>query len=321
MAVYTKISKKEISNINKKFKVEDIINFKGIKQGIENTNYLLKSKKNKFILTIFEKRVSKKEIPFFMKLMDQLNTYKINCPNPIKNKNGNYLINIKNKTACIVSFLNGKDKKTLNPKNCYEIGKMIAQMHLSTSKIELYRKNSMGVKNLNPLLNSIKFKSKKFTNLEKFLKNNFKDIKKKWPKKLPKGIIHGDLFIDNIFFKNNKLSGIIDFYFAANDYFMYEIAICVNALCFDKRASKFFLNKKKVKNLIKGYESVKKVSIKEKKSLNILCRGAAMRYFLTRLFDYSNTPKSALIKIKDPREYYQKLLIHNNLKTYKDYLK
>ena len=321
MAVYTKIYKRDISNINKKFETEKIIGFKGIKQGIENTNYLLKSKKNKFILTIFEKRVSKKEIPFFMSLMDQLNTYKINCPKPIKSKSGNYLINIKNKSACIVSFLNGRDKKSLNPKNCYEIGKMIAQMHLSTSKIKLYRKNSMSIKNLNPLLNSIKFKSKKFTNLEKFLKNNFKDIKKKWPKKLPKGIIHGDLFIDNIFFKNNKLSGIIDFYFAANDYFMYEIAICINALCFDKINSKFKINKQKIRNLIKGYENIKKISVKEKQSLNILCRGAAMRYFLTRLYDYTNTPKTALIKIKDPREYYQKLIIHNNLKTYKDYLK
>ena len=321
MAVYTKIYKRDISNINKKFEIKKIIGFKGIKQGIENTNYLLKSKKNKFILTIFEKRVSKKEIPFFMSLMDQLNTYKINCPKPIKSKSGNYLINIKNKSACIVSFLNGRDKKSLNPKNCYEIGKMIAQIHLSTSKIKLYRKNSMSIKNLNPLLNSIKFKSKKFTNLEKFLKNNFKDIKKKWPKKLPKGIIHGDLFIDNIFFKNNKLSGIIDFYFAANDYFMYEIAICINALCFDKINSKFKINKQKIRNLIKGYENIKKISAKEKQSLNILCRGAAMRYFLTRLYDYTNTPKTALIKIKDPREYYQKLIIHNNLKTYKDYLK
>ena len=321
MAVYTKINKRDISYINKKFKTEKIIDFKGIKQGIENTNYLLKSKKNKFILTIFEKRVSKKEIPFFMSLMDQLNTYKINCPKPIKSKSGNYLINIKNKSACIVSFLNGRDKKSLNPKNCYEIGKMIAQIHLSTSKIKLYRKNSMSIKNLNPLLNSIKFKSKKFTNLEKFLKNNFKDIKKKWPKKLPKGIIHGDLFIDNIFFKNNKLSGIIDFYFAANDYFMYEIAICINALCFDKINSKFKINKQKIRNLIKGYKNIKKISAKEKQSLNILCRGAAMRYFLTRLYDYTNTPKTALIKIKDPREYYQKLIIHNNLKTYKDYLK
>tara|TARA_E500000178_G_scaffold305413_1_gene316899 strand:- start:65 stop:1030 length:966 start_codon:yes stop_codon:yes gene_type:complete len=320
MAVYTKISKKDISYINKKFEVDKILNFKGIKQGIENTNYLLRSKNKKFILTIFEKRVSKKEIPFFMKLMDQLNDSEINCPKPLKNKSGNYLIRIRNKIACIVSFLNGKDKKILNLKNCYDIGKMIAQMHLSSKKINLYRKNSMGIKNLNPLFNSIKFKSKKFTNIEKFLKINFKDIKKKWPKKLPKGIIHGDLFIDNIFFKNNKLSGIIDFYFAANDYFMYEIAICINALCFDKVNSKFKINKKKIRNLIKGYESIKKISIKEKKSLNTLCRGAAMRYFLTRLYDYTNTPKTALIKIKDPREYYQKLVVHNNFKNYENYL-
>jgi len=319
MAVYTKINKKDLLSINR-FAGKKFINFKGIKQGIENTNYLLRSNNEKFILTIFEKRVSKKEIPFFMKLMDQLNSLKINCPKPLKNKKGNYLFKLKNKTACIVSFLNGKDKKTLNTKNCYDIGRLIAEMHSSTKKINLHRKNSMGIKNLNPLFNSIKFKSKKFTNLEKFLRINFLDIKKKWPKKLPSGIIHGDLFIDNIFFNNNKVSGIIDFYFAANDYYMYEIAICVNALCFDKLKNRFILNKKKVKNLIKGYENIKKISNKEKKSLNILCRGAAMRYFLTRLYDYTNTPKTALIKIKDPREYYQKLIIHNNLRNYKAYL-
>ena len=320
MAVYTKINKKDLLYINKKFNDERFLSFKGIKQGIENTNYLLKSKNKKYILTIFEKRVSKKEIPFFMELMDELNTLKLNCPKPLKNKNGKYLINLKNKTACIVSFLQGKDKKNLNIKNCYDVGRVIAQMHLHTKKIKLFRKNSMGVKNLNPLLKSIKFKSKKFTNIDKFLKINFDNIKKKWPKKLPGGIIHGDLFIDNIFFKNNKLSGIIDFYFAANDYFMYEIAICINALCFDKINSKFKINKSKIKNLIKGYESIRNISLKEKKSLNILCRGAAMRYFLTRLYDYTNTPKTAIIKIKDPREYYQKIIIHNNLKTYKDYL-
>jgi len=320
MAVYTKINKRDISLINKKFNVENFKSFKGIKKGIENTNYLLKSKNKKFILTIFEKRVLKKEIPFFMKLMDQLSDLKINCPKPLRNRHGNYLIKLKNKQACIVTFLNGKDKKKLNNKNCFDIGKMIALIHLSTKKIKLYRKNSMGIKNLNPLLNSIKFKSKKFINLEKFLKTNLKDIKNKWPKKLPNGIIHGDLFIDNIFFNKNKLSGLIDFYFAANDYYMYEIAICVNALCFDKKKTKFSLNKKKVKNLIKGYESVKNISQKEKKSLNILCRGAAMRYFLTRLYDYTNTPKTALIKIKDPSEYYQKLAIHNQLQSYGDYL-
>lgn len=320
MAVYTKINKGDISFINKQFGIEEIISFQGIKKGIENTNYLLNSKNKKFILTIFEKRVSNKEIPFFMKLMDKLNNSKINCPKPLKNNNGKYLIKLKNKTACIVSFLKGKDKNKLNLKNCFEVGKIIAQMHLVTKKINLSRKNSMGIKNLDPLLKSIKFRSNKFSNLEKFLVNNLKEIKKNWPKKLPKGIIHGDLFIDNIFFNKNKLSGIIDFYFAANDYFMYEIAICINALCFDNKKSKFKINKKKIKSLIKGYESIKKISLKEKKSLNILCRGAAMRYFLTRLYDYSNTPKTALIQIKDPNEYYQKLITHNTLVSYKDYL-
>ena len=320
MAVYTKINKGDISFINKQFDIEEIISFEGIKKGIENTNYLLKSKNKKFILTIFEKRVSNKEIPFFMKLMDKLNNSRINCPKPLKNNNGKYLIKLKNKTACIVSFLKGKDKNKLNLKNCFEVGKIIAQMHLVTKNINLSRKNSMGIKNLDPLLKSIKFRSNKFSNLEKFLVNNLKEIKKNWPKKLPKGIIHGDLFIDNIFFNKNKLSGIIDFYFAANDYFMYEIAICINALCFDNKKSKFKINKQKIKCLIKGYESIKKISLKEKKSLNILCRGAAMRYFLTRLYDYSNTPKTALIKIKDPNEYYQKLITHNTLVSYKDYL-
>ena len=320
MAVYTKISNKDIRLINSKFDINEIKSFQGIRKGIENTNYLLKTKKEKFILTIFEKRVSYKEIPFFMKLMDDLNQSKISCPKPLKDKNGNYLIKLKNKTACVVTFLKGKDKQTLNINNCYQVGKVISQMHSITKKLNLSRKNSMGIKNLNPLLKSIKFKSKKNSNLEKFLMQNLSNIKKNWPSKLPNGIIHGDLFIDNIFFNKDKLSGVIDFYFAANDFFMYEIAICINALCFDKKNNKFKINKQKVKNLIKGYESVRKITIKEKKSLNILCRGAAIRYLLTRLYDYSNTPKTALIQIKDPNEYYQKLITHNNLSSYRDYL-
>ena len=320
MAVYTKINKKDIVSINDQYEIEKITHFKGIKKGIENTNYLLKTKKNKFILTIFEKRVSNKEIPFFMRLMETLNNSNINCPKPLKSKNGSDLIKLKNKKACIVSFINGKDKIKLNLKNCFEIGKVIANIHEITKNIKISRKNSMGIKELEPLLKRIKFKSKKFSNLEKFLTINLNELKKNWPKKLPHGIIHGDLFIDNIFFNKNRLSGIIDFYFAANDYFMYEIAICINALCFDIKKSKFIINKQKVKNLIKGYESIKKISLKEKKALNILCRGAAIRYLLTRLYDYSNTPKTALIQIKDPNEYYQKLITHNNLGSYKDYL-
>ena len=181
MAVYTKIKKEDISLLNNRFNIEKILSFQGIKKGIENTNYLLKSKNKKFILTIFEKRVSKKEIPFFMKLMEILNNSKISCPKPLKSKKGLHLINLKNKKACIVSFLHGKDKTKLNLNNCFEVGKVIANIHEITKKIGISRKNSMGIKELGPLLKSIKFKSNIFSNLEKFLSNNLKDIKNNWP--------------------------------------------------------------------------------------------------------------------------------------------
>ena len=291
------------------------------KSNIENTNYLIRTKNNKYILTIFEKRVQKKDLPFFMSLMDKLNNHKINCPKPQKSKKGNYLVNIKNKPASIVSFVDGKEKNKLKIKDCYEIGKNIAKLHIASKKIKLYRKNSMSLSSWPKILNKIGNKCKKIdVNLNNLMKTSLADIKKGWPKKLSNGIIHGDLFIDNIFFKNNKFHGYIDFYFSSNDFLIYEIAICINALCFDGQNSKFKINKKKVINLIKGYESVKKISLKEKRSLNILCRGAAMRYLLTRLYDYSNTPKTALIQIKDPNEYYQKLITHNTLVSYKDYL-
>jgi homoserine kinase type II len=320
MAVYTALTNKDILSLSNSYQIDKVVKFIGIKKGIENTNYLLKTKKNKFIITIFEKRVRKKDLPFFMSLMDKLNQKKIMCPKPLKNIKGKYLITIKNKSACIVTFLKGKDKARLDYKNCFDIGKNIAKFHKVTSKIALHRENSMSIKKLDGLLKSIESNSKKkMLDLKSTLNKNLRDIKREWPKNLPKGIIHGDLFIDNIFFDKNKFSGFIDFYFSSNDYLMYEIAICINALCFDKVKNKFIMNNKKIKNLINGYESVKILSKKEKNSLNILCRGAALRYLLTRIYDYFNTPKTALIKIKDPKEYLQKLIIHNNLNNYKDY--
>ena len=321
MAVYTKINDKDIILINKKFKLGKKIKFQGIKKGIENTNYLLRTDKGKFILTIFEKRVNNSDLPFFMKLMDLLSLRKIICPKPLKDNYGKYLFKIKNKRACIVSFLSGKDKNNLTYKNCFEVGKNIAKMHKATKNFKIKRSNSMGINKLHPLLNNINFKkSKLILSYKEFLFKNLKEIKKNWPKKLPSGIIHADLFVDNIFFKNNKFSGFIDFYFSANDYFAYELAICINALCFDKKKSKFILNKQKVNNLIKGYEKIRKISINEKNKLNILCKGAAIRYLLTRAYDYINTPKTALIKIKDPKEYYQKLMIHNQINSFKEYI-
>ena len=320
MAIYTKISSKDIRSIEKKYNLGKIIHFKGIKKGIENTNYLLKTKNKRFILTLFEKRVQKKDLPFFMNLMDKLSKYKINCPKPQRNKKGSFLIKIKNKTGSIVSFVEGKDKLKLNPKNCHEIGKNIAKLHRVSKKIKLYRKNSLSLKEWSKLLNKIGNKSKIISpNLNSLMKNSFLQIKNKWPKNLPYGIIHADLFIDNIFFKKNKFHGYIDFYFACNDFLMYEIAICINALCFDKKNNKFIFNKKKSTNLIRGYSKIRKFSVNEKKSLNILCKGAALRYLLTRTYDYLNTPKNAIIKIKNPREYIQKLKVHNKFKNFKNY--
>jgi homoserine kinase type II len=322
MAVYTKLTNKDILSLSSAYQIGKVIKFEGIKKGIENTNYLLKTNKEKFILTIFEKRVHKKDLPFFMNLMDKLDKNKIICPKPLKNKNGKYLSTIKDKSACIVTFLKGKDKTHLDYKNCFDVGKNIAKFHGATSKIHLYRENSMSVKKLDNLLKSIKFKSKKKTlDLRSIVNKNLRDIKREWPKSLPKGIIHGDLFIDNIFFNKNKFSGFIDFYFSCNDYLMYEIAICINSLCFDKKNKSFIMNSKKIKNLIDGYESVRILAKKERDSLNILCRGAALRYLLTRIYDYFNTPKNALIQIKDPNEYLQKLITHNHLNNFTDYYK
>jgi homoserine kinase type II len=322
MAVYTKLIKKDISSLINNYQINKIEKFQGIKKGIENTNYLLKTKQNKFILTIFEKRVKKKDLPFFMNLMEKLNHKKIICPKPLRTKKGTHITNIKTKSACIVTFLEGKDKTILNNKNCFDVGKNIAKFHKVTTKLKLYRQNSMSIHRLNDLLKTIKFKSNQITpNLKNTLNLCLKDIKNKWPKNLPQGIIHGDLFIDNIFFNKNKFSGFIDFYFSSNDYLIYEIAICINALCFDKKKNKFVMNSSKIKNLINGYESIRTLSKKEKDALNVMCRGAALRYLLTRIYDYFNTPKTALIKIKDPMEYLQKLIIHNNLSHYKDYYK
>jgi homoserine kinase type II len=322
MAVYTKINNKDVLSLGRSYKLDKITKFEGIKKGIENTNYLLKTNKDKFILTIFEKRVQKKDLPFFMNFMEKLNEKKIICPKPLKNNKGKHLCEIKRKPACIVTFLEGTDKINLNYKNCFDIGKNIAKFHRITTKIKLYRQNTMSVKKLDSLLKSIKFKSSKISReLKPTLYACLKDIKNKWPKQLPEGIIHGDLFVDNIFFNKDKFSGFIDFYFSSNDYLMYEIAICINSLCFDKKKNSFVMNNKKIKRLINGYESIRPFSKKEKNALNVLCRGAALRYLLTRIYDYFNTPKTALIEIKDPNEYLQKLIIHNQLNSYTDYYK
>ena len=320
MAVYTRINQSDLSLIEKNFKIGKIQSFSGIQKGIENTNYLIRTNKKKIILTIFEKRVQKRDLPFFMNLMFGLSKHKIKCPEPIKNKKNKYLFKIKNKTACLVSFLEGKDKNQLTNKDCFQVGKNAALLHLAAKKLRLYRKNSLSVNSWGPLLNRIDKRINKLSNnLIKTMKTDLIDIKKKWPKNMPNGIIHSDLFIDNIFFYKKKYYGFIDFYFSANDFLAYELATCVNALCFKKRNKIYILDKNKSSQLLKGYQSVRKLNYKEKSNFNTLCRGSALRYLLTRSYDYLNTPKKALIKIKDPKEYLDKLNFHRKLNSFKDY--
>ena len=321
MAIYTKINNKNISLIEKIFHIKKITSFKGIRKGIENTNYILKTKKQKYILTIFEKRVHSKDLPFFMNLMHDLSKSKIKCPEPLTTTKGNHLFKIKNKNACVVTFLKGKDKHELSSKDCYTVGKNIAKLHIASKNLKLFRKNSLSLNSWSKLLNKIDHRSKKIHfNLINLMEKNLSEIKKNWPKSLSSGIIHGDLFIDNIFFYKMKFYGFIDFYFSSNDFLSYELAICINALCFIKKNNKFILEKNKSSNLLKGYQTLRKLTINEKKHFNALCKGAALRYLLTRVYDYSNTPKHAIIKIKDPKEYIQKLLFHSNINQFKEYI-
>ena len=321
MAVFTKIDKTDINKIENNFNLGIVKKYHGIKKGIENTNYILEFKKKKTILTIFEKRVKKRDLPFFMKLMYGLSKLKIVCPNPIKNKKGSYLFKIKGKSACIVTYIRGKDKKKLSPSDCRQIGKNVAALHKATKKLKIKRKNSLSINLLHKILNKIDNRINKLSkNIKTNMITDLEKLRKNWPKSLPNGVIHSDLFIDNIFFYKKKFYGFIDFYFSCTDYYAYELATCVNALCFDKKINKFVLNKRKSNYLIKGYETRRKLTNNEKNEFNTLCKCSALRYLLTRSYDYLNTPKNAIIKKKNPIEYLDKLNFHKKINKFSEYL-
>tara|TARA_B100000963_G_scaffold358492_1_gene383256 strand:+ start:2379 stop:3320 length:942 start_codon:yes stop_codon:yes gene_type:complete len=300
MAVFTNLQTEEIKKILRNYKLGRLVKFYGIKEGIENTNYFIKTTKDKFILTIFEKRVKNKDVPYFVKLMEMMHARGFKCPKPIRNIHDQSIFKIKNKTAIIVSFLEGKSKKKLNINECYIVGKQIGKFHKIASNLPIKRKNTLDSK----IWTKIYHLSKKiYPKYSMKLKEYLKTYQKYKPKKLSYGIIHADLFPDNIFFKNRRFSGFIDFYFSCNENYLYEIAVCINALCFEKNT----INKAKVNKLINGYQTVKKIKKLELKYLNVLCLGAAIRFFVTRLYDLRNTPKNAIIKKKNPKEYLLKM--------------
>ena len=310
MAIYTKVDTHEAKSILKNYNLGELKKIQGIKKGIENTNYLLITTTGKFILTLFEKRVKTKELPFFMNLMLSLNDRKILCPKPIKNKNKKTLFQIKNRQAAICSFVYGKEKTSHTLSECRSIGKNIAKLHMVGKKIKLHRANNLSIKSWIALNQSIKTKAnKKIPNIYSFINTLLLDLKKKWPSQLPTGIIHGDLFPDNIFFNKTKFAGFIDFYFSCSDFLIYDIAICINAMCFDKKIK---FNKLKANALLKGYSSQRKISKKEFTALPQLLLGASIRFFLTRLHDSINRQKGAIVKVKNPNEFLKRIQFYIN---------
>ena len=313
MAIYTKVDTHEAKFILKNYNLGELKKIQGIKKGIENTNYLLITTTGKFILTLFEKRVQAKELPFFMNLMLSLNDRKILCPKPIKNKNKKTLFQIKNRQAAICSFVYGKEKTSHTLSECRSIGKNIAKLHMVGKKIKLHRANNLSIKSWIALNQSIKTKAnKKIPNIYSFINTLLLDLKKKWPSQLPTGIIHGDLFPDNIFFNKKKFAGFIDFYFSCSDFLIYDIAICINAMCFDKKIK---FNKLKANALLKGYSSQRKISKKEFTALPQLLLGASIRFFLTRLHDSINRQKGAVVKVKNPNEFLKRIQFYINTKN------
>ena len=313
MAIYTKVDTHEAKFILKNYNLGELKKIQGIKKGIENTNYLLITTTGKFILTLFEKRVQAKELPFFMNLMLSLNDRKILCPKPIKNKNKKTLFQVKNRQAAICSFVYGKEKNSHTLSECRSIGKNIAKLHMVGKKIKLHRANNLSIKSWIALNQSIKTKAnKKIPNIYSFINTLLLDLQKKWPSQLPTGIIHGDLFPDNIFFNKKKFAGFIDFYFSCSDFLIYDIAICINAMCFDKKIK---FNKLKANALLKGYSSQRKISKKEFTALPQLLLGASIRFFLTRLHDSINRQKGAVVKVKNPNEFLKRIQFYINTKN------
>ena len=320
MAVYTKLNQSKIEEILSNYNIGKLDSFKGIEEGIENTNYFLSVNKTKFILTVYEKRVKSEDLPFFSKLMTSLNKENFKCPAPVYNNNNSTITNFEGKKLMIVSFLEGKAKQNLSPDNCKSIGEEVAKMHELTKNFKLKRQNDLSINSWRGLFDSVRNKcSKLHKDLPKLIEENLISVEKNWPKDLPKGIIHADLFHDNIFFNKDSFSGIIDFYFSCEDYFALEIAICFNALCFDGAKENLSFNVTKAKNFIDGYSSVRKLSDLEKRSIKVLSQGAALRFLLTRVFDALNTVEGAIVKVKDPLEYLRRLDFHKNAKSFEDY--
>ena len=318
MAVYTQISIDELNLFLSKYNIDKINEFSGIKGGTSNSNYLLTADNKKFILTIFEERTNQENLPFYFDLMNHLNAHDIKCPEVIKDKQGNFSNSIKQKHAVITSFLTGSSLEKIKPIHCSNLGLTIAKMHNASEKLNIKRENELGFNKLGIIIEKLKTYKKHIDDEKlKFIEDEFLFLSREINKDLPSGIIHADLFPDNIFFEENNLTGIIDFYFSCNDFYAYEIAICLNAWCFEDSNNEF--NPTKAKYLLGSYNQERKFSNEEVEALPLLARASALRYLLTRLLDFYSHEDSDLILKKDPNEYISKLRFHQSVRKASEY--
>lgn len=317
MAVYTDVSADDLARFIARYDIGELLSYKGIAEGVENSNFLVHTSAGNFILTLYEKRVAEGDLPFFLGLMEHLAARGLTCPQPVKNKEGGMLGVVAGRPAAIVTFLDGLWIRKPNAAHCAAVGEALARLHSAGADFPILRANALSVESWRPLFEHAGARGDSVREgLCNEIVGELDILEKSWPRDLPSGVIHADLFPDNVFFLGDRLSGLIDFYFACNDMFAYDVAICLNCWCFEPDQS---YNVTKGRALLKAYEKVRPMSAAEHAALPILARGAAMRFLLTRLVDWLAVPEGALVKPKDPLEYRDKLRFHQTVKNASEY--
>jgi homoserine kinase type II len=318
MAVYTDVAADELAEYLSHYDIGELLSYKGIAEGVENSNFLLHTSLGSFILTLYEKRVARDDLPFFLGLMAHLAAHGINCPQPVQNRKGEALGVLSGRPAAIITFLEGVWPRKPNSTQCAGVGEVLARMHLAGRDFAMSRDNALSVAGWRPLFEAASSRADELQiGLRAFIAAELDFLESGvWPRDLPQGMIHADLFPDNVFFLGERLSGVIDFTFACNDILAYDVAICLNAWCFEADHS---FNVTKARAFLNAYGRARKLSETEQAALPLLARGAAMRFLLTRLVDWLNVPPGALVKPKDPLEYVRKLRFHQSVGSMRDY--
>ncbi len=317
MAVYTDVGVDELAAFLSGYDLGELLAYKGIAEGVENSNFLLHTASGYFILTLYEKRVAAADLPFFLGLMEHLAARRLTCPQPVKNRAGEMLGELAGRPAAIVTFLDGMWVRRPSAAHCAAVGQALAQLHLAGADFGLKRANALSVEGWRPLFRLAKDKADGVQpGLSRMVETELSFLEQNWPGGLPKGVIHADLFPDNVFFLGERLSGLIDFYFACNDTLAYDLAICLNAWCFELDHS---YNVTKGRALLQAYMRTRPLQASEWDALPVLARGAALRFLLTRLVDWFDVPAGAFVKPKDPLEYFRKLRFHQSVAGSRDY--